>query len=282
MLHGFDVGISRRPEDSGLRTPGNAQAGSETAATDIPTSRCGSTTVSQCLQRPSTASRPEPSESSMSPNLTRGETSQRLCPCLGRYFVFCTSIFVDLDSFCVFIHSFIFSSTPPRPRSPRHSASLSSVLGCAVESGASGWRIVDSKSQRDHLQLDPSAPRANPQVYPSTRWPVHPSCMTLGRTRYPMTRPLPTYIRQPACRAPRSRPIGELPTQVAWNQPSSGIVSRPRFNEERETKDPSIPLSPLFCVFFHSCPAPVPRPNSHRLNPERDLISPTRPRSPIR
>ena len=158
-------------------------------------------------------------------------------------------------------------------------------LGCAVESGASGWRIVDSKSQRDHLQLNPNTPRANRQVYQSTRWPVPPSCMTLRRTRYPMTRPPPTYIRQPACRAPRSGPIGELPTQLAWNRPSSGIVSRPGSTQRGKTKDPSIPhrssLSPLLRV-LSSCPAPVPRPNSHRLNPERDLISPTRPRSPIR
>ncbi len=38
MLPGFDVGIRRRPEDSGLRTPESAKAGSETVATDIPTS----------------------------------------------------------------------------------------------------------------------------------------------------------------------------------------------------------------------------------------------------
>ena len=115
MLPGFDVGIRRRPEDSGLRTPQSAKAGSETAATDIPTSSLPSVgqraRVNECysavaLQCPSVESRPEPLESSrLDFELGRG----RLCS----FLVFCCISFHRPRSALLFLFCYRFSFFPP-------------------------------------------------------------------------------------------------------------------------------------------------------------------------
>ncbi len=57
-------------------------------------------------------------------------------------------------------------------------------------------------------------PKLLAHLKPSIRWLIHPSCMTLSRTRRPMTPP--TYIRQSTLqRANERRPIPALPAVPA-------------------------------------------------------------------